>query len=98
MFYKFRVKLIRWLSSFDSNGIVCREEKVAQIKSSNDLRAKGIYFKVYNASGGTVIETTPMNDDHDDYDRNRVSLYVIHESQDLATELSHIITLTSLRN
>jgi hypothetical protein len=85
------------LSSFDSNSIVCREEKV-QIRSSDDLRAKGIYFKVYNASGGTVIETTPMNSDHDQYVDNRASLYVIHESQDLATELSHIITLTSLRN
>ena len=100
MLHKFRSKLVRWLSSVDNNGIsACREEnKVAQIRSSGDLRAKGTYFKVYNANGGTVIETTLMNGDHDDYSDNKASLYVIHESQDLATELSHIITLTSLRN
>jgi len=87
------------LESFDSIGVVRREEnKVATIERSHELRAKGIYFKVFNANGGTVIETTTTNDDNDAYASSKPSLYVIHESQDLATELSHIITLTSLRN
>jgi hypothetical protein len=51
-------------------------------------------FKVFNASGGRVVETY-FYDHHKD--RNKKSLYVITSDKDFGHEIDKIITMESLK-
>ena len=64
------------------------------IRCSDEPDVECIRFKVFKASGGTVIQT-----DHYDRktDRQHNNLHVIVEGQDLGQELGKIITYESLK-
>lgn len=56
---------------------------------------KGFNFRVFKASGGTIVETFFYDRVRDN--RNRNSLYVITEDKDLGQEIGKIITMESLK-
>lgn len=60
----------------------------------NSLNASPIRFKIYRASGGTVVETEFYDIKTD---RQTNSLHVIVDGQDLGTEIGKIITIESLK-
>jgi hypothetical protein len=53
-----------------------------------------IKFKVFNASGGRIIETSFYDSQKD---RNRRSLYVITNDQEIGHEIDKIITMEHLK-
>ncbi len=56
--------------------------------------SKNLNLNIYYATGGVVIKSYKY--DHKT-DRSHNSLYIIREEQDLANELSRIITVESLK-
>jgi hypothetical protein len=83
-------KLRNWIND---DGIVSLDD-YAVIRANDEPDTECIRFKVFKASGGTVIQT-------DTYDRRndrlQNTLHVIVEGQDLGTELGKIITYESLK-
>lgn len=63
-------------------------------ESCPDLNSQGFRLNVYNASGGTIVETTKYDRKSDE---NRHSLHVVTADKDLGEELSKIITMEQLR-
>ena len=61
----------------------------------SNFRSRGIFLKLINGSGGVVLEARQFDDRNGDWS---TVVHVIPESEDLATALSHIITLQSLRS
>ena len=55
---------------------------------------RGINFKVYKASGGTIIETSFYDRVKD---RHQNSLHVITDDQDIGKEIGKIITMETLK-
>ena len=56
--------------------------------------AKNLNLNIYYATGGVVIKSYKYDNKTD---RSHNSLYIIREDQDLATELSRIVTVESLK-
>ncbi len=69
-------------------------KQIRPIEVSDSLDTRAVKFKMYKASGGTIIETA-MYDDRKD--RHNVSLYVITNDKDLGEEIGKIITMESLK-
>ena len=64
-------------------------------ETSIDLdREKSIQFRVYNASGGRVVETSRYDRTKD---RNYTNLYVITKEQNFGHEIDKIITMEHLK-
>ena len=59
------------------------------------LDANNIQFKVYKASGGTIIETSTYDRRTD---RHTNGLYIITDDKDLGKEIGKIITMESLKS
>jgi hypothetical protein len=59
------------------------------------LEANNIQFKVYKASGGTIIETSTYDRRTD---RHNNGLYIITDDKDLGKEIGKIITMESLKS
>ena len=53
----------------------------------------GLDFRIYSAVGGRVVQTSHYDPNTD---RNRSSLYVITDKEDLGDEIAQIITRESL--
>ena len=95
--------LFKWLnkkiqqSNYEEDPHV-KEKSYSNILVSNnslhDICCNSLNFKVYKASGGTVLETSSYDRKTD---RHNNSLYIITDSQDLGKEIGKIITLESLR-
>ncbi len=87
---------MRWLKRKLRNWIndECITLSDRAIRTSDEPDSECIRFKVFRASGGTVIQT-----DHYDRkaDRQYNNLHVIVEGQDLGQELGKIITYESLK-
>jgi hypothetical protein len=83
-------RLRNWIND-DDGRISIRDLAVASVEEPD---TECIRFKVFKASGGTVIQT-----DHYDRktDRQHNSLHVIVDGQDLGKELGKIITYESLK-
>lgn len=62
--------------------------------AGSELNAHGMNFKIYKASGGTIIETNQYNHRTD---RHSSGLYIITDEKDLGKELGKIITMESLK-
>lgn len=60
----------------------------------DSLDTPALRFKMFKASGGTIIETT-MYDDHKD--RHINGLYVITNDKNLGEEIGKILTMESLK-
>jgi hypothetical protein len=84
--------ILKW-----ADAIYQKENKVvsSEIDRDTSIRSeRGINFRVYKASGGTVIETQFYDDLKD---RSRRGLYVITDEQDMGREIAKIITVESLK-
>ena len=82
-------KLRNWIN--DDGPILLADRA---IRTSDEPDTECIRFKVFRASGGTVIQT----DIYDrKTDRQYNNLHVIVEGQDLGQELGKIITYESLK-
>jgi hypothetical protein len=86
----FKQKIRNWLMN--------DEEDNYQVNSDDedgpDLNSQSFRLNVYNASGGTIVETTKYDRNSDE---NRHSLHVVTADKDLGEELSKIITMEQLR-
>jgi hypothetical protein len=60
----------------------------------DSLDSPAVRFKMFKASGGTIIETT-IYDHHKD--RHITGLYVITNDKDIGSEIGKILTLESLK-
>ena len=82
-------KLRNWINEED---YITLDDRV--IRGREEPDAECIRFKVFKASGGTVVQT-------DIYDRRADrqynNLYVIVEGQDIGNELGKILTFESLK-
>ena len=59
-----------------------------------NIQSQGFRLHVYNASGGTIVETTKYDRKNDEH---RHSLHVVTDDRELGEELAKIITMESLR-
>jgi len=84
-------KLRNWINDDDDNDIYV---PITLRATTDEPDSECIRFKVFRASGGTVVQT----DQYDKRtDRQHTSLHVIVDGQDLGKELGRIITFESLR-
>ena len=58
---------------------------------------KGLRIIVCPASGGTIIEAQPFDHMSPNFTQSTPAMYVIHSDQDLAKEISKIITIQGLK-
>ena len=89
-------KIRKWVNQAEAHELE-RENSIhyGNIAVCDDsLDASPIRFKVYRASGGTVVETNFYDRKTD---RQSNSLHVIVEGQDLGHEIGKIITVESLK-
>ena len=86
-----------------SNGVeqtpLYSNSAIGKVRMSNhsigdSLDSPAVRFKMFKASGGTIIETTIYDDQRD---RTINGLYVITSDKDLGTEIGKILTLESLK-
>ena len=87
---------MRWLKRKLRNWIndECITLSDRAIRTSDEPDGECIRFKVFRASGGTVIQTDRYDRKND---RQYNNLHVIVEGQDLGQELGKIITYESLK-
>ena len=87
----FKQKIRNWLMNDEEDNY-----QVNSIEDDNgpDLNSQSFRLNVYNASGGTIVETTKYDRKSDE---NRHSLHVVTSDKDLGEELSKIITMEQLR-
>jgi len=86
---------MRWLKNRLRNWINEEEEYPAiAIACRDEPDGECIRFKVFKASGGTVIQTDVYDRKND---RQYNNLHVIVEGQDLGNEIGKIITYESLK-
>ncbi len=99
-------KIFKWLgkkieqSTYENHKIVAERDyamgaTLASPSRKYDIDSNSLNFKIFKASGGTVLETTSYDRKTD---RHSNSLYVITDDKDLGKEIGKIITLESLRN
>jgi hypothetical protein len=89
--------LFKWLNKKIQQSNYNEDIHVKEKSYSNslhDICCNSLNFKVYKASGGTVLETSSYDRKTD---RHNNSLYVITDEKDLGKEIGKIITLESLR-
>lgn len=60
----------------------------------DSLDSPAVRFKMFKASGGTIVETTIYDDQRD---RTINGLYVITNDKDIGVEIGKILTLESLK-
>ena len=86
-------KLRNWINN-DDDCISISLDDYPTVRTIDEPDGECIRFKVFRASGGTVVQT----DQYDrKTDRQHTSLHVIVDGQDLGKELGRIITFESLR-
>lgn len=64
------------------------------VRETSRIASNGTNFTLYQANGGTVLELRHYDRKSDD---NIYTLYVIPSDRDLGVEISHIITMESLK-
>ena len=85
-------RIRNWLMNDDDNepyGLA-----IASDSEGPNIQSQGFRLHVYNASGGTIVETTKYDRKNDE---NRHSLHVVTDDKELGEELAKIITMESLR-
>jgi hypothetical protein len=80
-----------WLNN---SGEVEDSYAVDSLSTSRIDNDRGISFKVYKATGGTIIETSFYDRQKD---RHHNSLHVITDDKDIGKELGKIITMETLK-
>jgi hypothetical protein len=87
----FKQRIRNWLMNADVDQM---DEAISIDSEGPDIQSQGFRLNVYNASGGTIIETTKYDRQKDEH---RHSLHVVTDDKDLGEELAKIITMESLR-
>lgn len=88
----FKQILRDWLyNNEECEAVVCEDMSLGQRSIDSD---RGINFKVFKASGGTIIETSFYDRQKD---RHHNSLHVITDDQDIGKEIGKIITMETLK-
>ena len=64
------------------------------VQERSRIASNGTNFTLFQANGGTVLELRHYDRKNDD---NIYTLYVIPSDRDLGQEISHIITMESLK-
>jgi len=64
------------------------------VQERSRIASNGTNFTLFQANGGTVLELRHYDRKNDD---NIYTLYVIPSDRDLGVEISHIITMESLK-
>ena len=76
-------------------GAKVRHNSIVGSQSIGDsLDSPAVRFKMFKASGGTIIETNIYDDQRD---RHISGLYVITNDKDLGTEIGKILTMETLK-
>ena len=97
-------KIFKWLgkkieqSTYETQKIVSERDYqsgLVSVSPRHEIGTNSLNFKIYKASGGTVLETGSYDKKTD---RHNSSLYVITDDKDLGKEIGKIITLESLKN
>jgi len=87
-------RLRDWLND-SGEKLVDEMFEITEVRNSPSLNNdRGISFKVYKATGGTIIETSFYDRQKD---REITSLHVITEDKDIGVELGKIITMETLK-
>jgi hypothetical protein len=86
----FKQKIRNWLMNDEEDNFQVNSDD----EDGPDLNSQSFRLNVYNASGGTIVETTKYDRKSDE---NRHSLHVVTADKDLGEELSKIITMEQLR-
>ena len=86
----FKQKIRNWLMNDEEDNYQVNSDD----ENGPDLNSQSFRLNVYNASGGTIVETTKYDRKSDE---NRHSLHVVTADKDLGEELSKIITMEQLR-
>jgi hypothetical protein len=89
-------RLREWLNRDDNEEQIQEHYyEVAPLMSTPSIdNDRGIHFKVFKASGGTIIETSFYDRQKD---RQHNSLHVITDDKDIGKELGKIITMETLK-
>jgi len=87
----FKQKIRNWLMNDEEDNY---QINPPDEENGPDLNSQSFRLNVYNASGGTIVETTKYDRKSDE---NRHSLHVVTADKDLGEELSKIITMEQLR-
>ena len=84
-----------WLNSDTENSMAEEIYDISAVRQSPSIdNDRGINFKVFKASGGTIIETSFYDRQKD---RHQNSLHVITDDKDIGKELGKIITMETLK-
>lgn len=86
-------RLRNWINNDNDDGRISLD-KHQVIRAADDVDTECIRFKVFKASGGTVVQTDYYDRKND---RQHNNLHVIVEGQDLGHELGKIVTYESLK-
>lgn len=90
----FKQRIRNWLMNDDNEEHYGHAISMDDCEQDIDLQSNSFRLKVYNASGGTIIETTKYDRKNDE---NRHSLHVVTDDKDLGDAISKIITMETLR-
>lgn len=90
-------KLRNWLNSDETMQTVNWNSTtlVSYNSNSDGLHGDPIKLSIYNASGGTIVETRKYDPAKD---RNNSQLYIVTSDEDMGAAISRIITMEILRN
>ena len=94
-FDKWIMRKAEKLALNQSNYVEQTMKQSAVISRHSGLDANNIQFKVYKASGGTIIETSTYDRRTD---RHNNGLYIVTDDKDLGKEIGKIITMESLKS
>ena len=86
----------REIEGFDSAKLPYAGNSIGTVASmGSELNAHGMNFKIYKASGGTIVETSQYDRRTD---RHANGLYIVTDDKDLGKEIGKIITMESLKS
>lgn len=87
-------KLRNWLNTDETMETV-NWNSTKLVSNSDGLHGDPIKLSIYNASGGTIVETRKYDPAKD---RNNSQLYIVTPDEDMGAAISRIITMEILRN
>jgi hypothetical protein len=84
-------KFVRWILDFSKNPSKCSSEYDSN--QIDPIRAEGITFNIYTATGGIIIELTEYDEKSDRYQNK---LFVVQQ-EEFGKEIEHIVLLRLLK-
>ena len=86
---------MNWVRQLFQRQYEHKELRSIGINSHESLHGNNpLRFTIYKANGGLIIQTSSYNDKQD---TENTHLYIVNDNENLASELSKIITLETLK-